>query len=267
VPDDESVFSRLQYETSANLRIRARMHQHYSTNPQGWAGWVWERMAIRPRMAILEIGCGDGALWRAHAQGLPAGCSILLTDLSAGMASAAFGTLAGELLSVAVADAVALPCSSESLDLVIANHMLYHVPDRAAALREIQRVLRPGGRLCATTVGVEHMREMHHWLIAACGRPLTPAMLHLPSFTLQSGAAELSRCFADVTREDYPDSLCVPDVDPVLDYMRSMWSALMGQEETRRLKETLRRELAEQGAIRIHKESGMLVAFKGGRGA
>ncbi len=50
-------------------------------------------------------------------------------------------------------DAQSIPFEDETFDAVIANHMLYHVPDRPKAIAEIKRVLKPGGRLIATTIG------------------------------------------------------------------------------------------------------------------
>jgi ubiquinone/menaquinone biosynthesis C-methylase UbiE len=72
-----------------------------------------------------------------------------------------------------VADAAWIPLADGSMDAVIANHMLYHVSDRRRALAEIHRLLRPGGRLYATTNGLGHMAELreplgeHGWNEAA----------------------------------------------------------------------------------------------------
>ncbi len=170
--------------------------------------------------------------------------------------------LSGSSASLAVADAEHLPFAGAHFDLVIANHMLYHVSDRGVTLSEIARVLRPGGRLCASTVGTGHMREMHAWLQQACGGALTPEALHLPTFTLQSGEAELAQRFGSVSRHDYPDDLRVPETAPLLDYMRSMWSEHMGPEQTRMLEDILQQELARHGEILVHKESGLFVAHR-----
>ncbi len=59
-----------------------------------------------------------------------------------------------------VADIRALPFEDESFDGVVANHMLYHVPDRPQALAEIRRVLRSAGRVFATTNGGDHLQEI-----------------------------------------------------------------------------------------------------------
>lgn len=60
----------------------------------------------------------------------------------------------------AVADAQALPFADATFDAVIANHMLYHIPDLPRALAEIRRVLKPAGRFYASTIGREHMHEL-----------------------------------------------------------------------------------------------------------
>lgn len=259
---DQREFTKCQYETNANLRTRSQLHARYSTNPLGWVNWMWPLLGLEPGMRVLEVGCGDGALWRGRMDVLPAGCFLVLSDLSAGMVRSAAQVLSGSSAGWAIADAEHLPFEGAYFDFVIANHMLYHVSDRAATLGEIARVLRPGGRLCASTVGTGHMREMHGWLQQACGGTITPEELHLPAFTLQSGEAELAQWFVSVSRHDYPDDLRVPEIAPLLDYMHSIWSEHMGPEQTRLLKATLQDELERHGEILVHKESGLFVAHK-----
>jgi len=60
----------------------------------------------------------------------------------------------------AVVDAQAIPYPDAHFDAIIANHMLYHVPDRPKALAEIRRALKPGGHFYASTLGANHLREM-----------------------------------------------------------------------------------------------------------
>ena len=52
------------------------------------------------------------------------------------------------------------PYDDASFDAVIANHMLFHVPDRAKALAEMRRVLRPGGKLYTSTMGETHKKTL-----------------------------------------------------------------------------------------------------------
>jgi 2-polyprenyl-3-methyl-5-hydroxy-6-metoxy-1,4-benzoquinol methylase len=258
----ERAFIRTQYETDANLRARIALHAQYSTNPLGWHNWIWQQLALAPGEQVLEVGCGDGATWRGRIERLPPGCSVLLTDLSHGMVHSARGPLGMSGVTYAVCDAQCLPLRSDSYDLVVANHMLYHVPERSAALAEIARVLRPGGRLCASTVGEGHLREMHAWLASACPEAAVAEALRLPAFTLQSGESELTAAFPRVTRADYADDLVITSVEPVLAYLRSFWSALLGDTELRALTEILSSELRDTGRIFVHKESGLFLAYK-----
>ena len=59
-----------------------------------------------------------------------------------------------------VADAQSLPFADATFDGAIANHMLYHVPDRAKALGELRRILKPNGILFAATNGERHLTEI-----------------------------------------------------------------------------------------------------------
>ena len=109
------------------------------THVAGDAGW--------PYPAALEIGCGTGffLLNLMQAGVLDAGH---VTDISQGMVDVAVRNARSLGLEVAgqVADAEALPYPDASFDLVVGHAVLHHLPDVERALREVLRVLRPGGR-------------------------------------------------------------------------------------------------------------------------
>src|SRR5215210_5060005 len=101
-------------------------------------------------------------LWRENGERIPAGWTVALADLSVGMLEEARRQLRAppRRFGLVNLDAQALPFALASVDAVIANHMLYHVPDRQRAYAEIRRALRPGGHLYAATNGGNSMREL-----------------------------------------------------------------------------------------------------------
>jgi ubiquinone/menaquinone biosynthesis C-methylase UbiE len=105
----------------------------------GDAGWPYER--------ALELGCGTGFfLLNLMQAGVAARGSV--TDLSPGMVQAALRNAEHLGLDVdgRVADAERIPYDDETFDLVVGHAVLHHIPDVELALREVLRVLKPGGR-------------------------------------------------------------------------------------------------------------------------
>ncbi len=120
-----------------------------------WAQEVIERARpIGPADRILDLGCGTGIVARLLRERLGGGARITGVDASAEMIAMA-RTLAPEL-EWREGNAMQLPFADASFELVVAQQMLQFVPDRAAALREIRRVLVPGGRLVAATWRPRH---------------------------------------------------------------------------------------------------------------
>jgi SAM-dependent methyltransferase len=251
-----------QYRDSGNLRARMGLHGRFSTNPQGWQAWVFDRIALPEGGRLLELGCGPGDLWRANAERLPGDWHLTLTDYSIGMVREARDGLARVRPDLAIVaanvDAQALPFGDGSFDAVVANHMLYHVPDRPRALAEIRRVLRPGGRCYAATNGGRHMQELG---TLAAGQTLAAVQIRgRLGFDLENGAAQLAPYFADVQLRRYDDALVVTEAEPLIAYIRSM--SRRADQDDERIAATVAERIARDGAIRITKDTGMFESTK-----
>ena len=203
---------------------------------------------------MLELGTGRGELWRENADRLPAGWQLTITDLSPGMVEAARES--GVEAEFAVVDAQELPYPDESFDAVLANHMLYHVPDRPKALGEIRRVLGPGGRVYATTIGEEHMFELR--LLQRRYAPGYEWMDSHVRFGLQTGGPQLEALFDNVRLERFEDSLAVTEPEPVVDFVRSLAAADSADEEG--IRAAVAAEIATNGCFRVRKASGLFSA-------
>ncbi|HJT55387.1 MAG TPA: class I SAM-dependent methyltransferase [Ktedonobacteraceae bacterium] len=144
---DQEYLLTSQYKDSSNLNARIQIHKLFSTNRTAFHRWVFDHFHVPHPARLLEAGCGPGYLWAQNRDRIPEDWEITLSDFSAGMLQEAQSRLSGGSghFSFQLFDIQSIPFENEHFDTVIANHMLYHVPDRAKALSEIRRVLKPGG--------------------------------------------------------------------------------------------------------------------------
>jgi len=254
-----------QYKDSSNLRARIQIHKLFSTNKYSFHHWVFDHFDIPRPARILEAGCGPGYLWTQNRDRIPEDWDITLSDFSAGMLQEAQSNLSNsqEHFSFQVFDIQFIPFGNEHFDTVIANHMLYHVPDRAKALTEIRRVLKPGGRFYAVTNGEKHMQELYQLL-----KKFNPALpdprgdLYSLQFGLENGGDQISPWFKTVTLYRYEDGLVVTEVGPLVAYVlsTSAGKAAIG-DKIPEFTQFLEDELAAHGTIHITKDTGMFEAY------
>lgn len=212
-----------QYQDSSNLNIRIKIHERFSTNKEDWHKWLFDHYDIKPESKILELGCGDGTFWKKNRERLPADCAITLSDFSSGMladAQTKIGTFPN--VTYQTIDIQKIPFDDHYFDLVIASHMLYHVPDRKQAIKEVRRVLKPGGVFYSSTIGKEHMAGFNDLLTRfdpTIGFDLTN--VHADAFGLENGAEQLYHYFKHVKLTRFPGDLLIDDVQAICDYICS----------------------------------------------
>jgi ubiquinone/menaquinone biosynthesis C-methylase UbiE len=261
---DQQYLKADQYRDSSNLDARVVIHQRFSTNPYGWFKWVFDTLLKLPENAkILELGCGHGLLWKENIDRIPAGWNITLSDLSSGMLDAAWRNLvvSGRAFQFKEIDAQSIPFEDGTFDAVLANHMLYHVPDRPKAIAEIKRVLKPAGRLIATTVGENHVKEMMDWYARVHVSKVWESFAN--PFTLENGLEQLQPFFSKVSLSRYEDNLQVIEIEPLIAYIRSgVRVTELSEDELSNLQHDLEKELKENGRIFISKDSGLFEAAK-----
>lgn len=193
---DNPLLVQWEYASEERLAKRNRTYRDLleGVNPEEAAF-----SAIRefePRR-FLDVGCGMGEIAERVLKELEV--DVVAVDVSARMVelTRARGVDARE------ADVQALPFEDASYDCVAANWVLYHVADLDLGVRELARVLRPGGRLVAATLGDANMQELWDLL----GGEVTAGL----TFGYNNGRAALERHFARVERRDANGTVVFPN--------------------------------------------------------
>jgi SAM-dependent methyltransferase len=151
---------------------------------------------------VLDVGCGPGDLTERFAKEV--GADVKAIDLSMRMVELA----RARGIDAQVADAEQLPFADGEFDCVFAGWVLYHAPNLGQAIAECARVLRPGGRLVASSYFEDNMSEL--WELIEGIAPRDPL-----SFNHANGAELLRRQFSSVEQRDVSATLTFPDSETI----------------------------------------------------
>ena len=252
-----------QYQNASNISSRINLHSLYSVNQEGWFPWICQQCQIHEGMNILELGCGDGALWTQNLSKLPGNIHITLSDISEGMLRDARRAIGGEdpRFSFKAFDCHNIPPRIGTFDLVIANHVLFYCEDPGKAVQEIRRVLKPGGKLVCSTYGNDHMKEVSELVQDFDEHIVLSADKLFERFGRENGRDILKPCFKDGEWRAYEDSLIVPDPEPLISYILSCHGN-QGQYIPERYREFFAYvKKRTDGGLWITKDAGVFIGY------
>ena len=248
-----------QYRTADRLNTRISIHSKYSTNKQGFGNWITSHYRIREGMSVLELGCGTGEMWIDKDAVISRCNRFILSDFSEGMLNKAKETLHNqsgiEYRSIDIQD---IPFADQTFDVVIANMMLYHVPDLQKALLEVKRVLKEDGTFYCATYGEHGMMD---YICSLFADDQIQNQVN-NNFTLQNGERKLKTVFSNVQRLLYEDSLEVTDAEDMVDYIYSLTGMTDLQKLPRNEVKSVLEKNMRDGVLYVPKEYGMFIARK-----
>lgn len=152
-----------------------------------WAADLVDSARVQPGERVLDVACGTGVVTRVLAERIGAAGRVVGLDLNPTMlatARVAAGTSSVEWLE---GNAMSMALSAAEFDAVVCQQGLQFIPDKLAALREMRRVLVPGGRLALSVWRSVDQAPGYRVLQEALARRLGPVKAALPPFGLPDG--------------------------------------------------------------------------------
>lgn len=254
---DEEILE--QYRNSNNLSIRVNLHERYSFNKVGWFNWMFSQIDFSHSNRILEVGCGDGKLWKDRPLDLR-NREVFLSDSSSGMIYDVRKSL-GDDFSYMVFDCENIPFKKEYFDIVIANHVLFYLKDIYTGLSEINRVLGNHGKFYCSTYGKNHMKEITEIVREFDNRIVLSRNNLSDLFGLENGKEILTNYFQSVDLLMYDDYLIIDDSEALIAYIMSCHGNQneILKNQLDQFKYYLDNKISKQGFIKITKEAGIFI--------
>lgn len=264
--DNRDELRREQYKDSAKLDSRIDFFTRYGDPNFDWYSWKFQQLDLEENSIVLEVGSGPGDLWIQNLNKCRSDWVVILSDFSTGMINQACEALNNNsIFYFTCLDIQDIPFPNNTFDAVIADHMLYHVPDRELAIGELARVLKPGGRLHASTNGEDCLKELFLATEHVCPELHSDAPA-FGGFTLERAGPEFASVFSMIDIKTPPErgTLDLPDAQPAVDFMTSMAvfrEALSGKEAA--LAEQIQAIIDREGMFHITLSRGLFIASKG----
>lgn len=274
---DRDNLMKRAYADERHLETRVRTHELYTVPQFSFPEWVLgQHQHWQGNEWVLDVGCGMGVYIDQIQERIPQG-HLFATDLSYGMINRATQNDHPQRATFFVQDAQHIAFPANTFDIVLANHMLYHMPDINDALNEIHRVLKPNGVLITAVNSQFTMLEfatLKRRALTLLGYP--PAdeenTISYHGFDLENGSVKLARHFRGVVRYEVPSALVFKDPQPVIAYVDSLRSldednlpaGVAWEDYMMVMTNQIDRLISHFGELIINKLSGVLIASDGG---
>jgi len=205
-----------EYARLDNLRVRIETHHQYSAIKDDIEGLV---LAFTTRTAptsgvALDVGCGTGEFLQRASNLLPE-LELHACDTSP-EAVAASARIAGVIAQFG--DALRLPYSSNSFDVVWLRHVIYHLSNPRLAVHELARVARPGGTVILSTNCAGSLPQITTVIESALLSVGLPAVSTADECDDKTALSLMEESFANIQCERYDNSLEFNHLEPIVRY-------------------------------------------------
>ncbi|NME81978.1 methyltransferase domain-containing protein [Clostridium sp. SM-530-WT-3G] len=211
-----------QYKNDKNLNARKNLHS-CNINKIDWDKWCYKQIDFKKNSRVLEIGCGTGKLWEKNKEDIDETLDITVSDFSKNMLKIAKQKLKAidRKFNFQEINAENIPYDDNTFDIVIAEHMIYLVPNMEQALSEIKRVLVPGGVFYVTSNSNESMKELNELVNDFDSNSGLNSNGYSTRFELENGKEILKKYFNKVDVEILDGKIIVDNPKPIVEYKAS----------------------------------------------
>lgn len=254
-----------QYKNDKNLNLRTNLHS-YNINKVDWDKWCYKQIDFKKNSRVLEIGCGSGKFWEKNKEYIDETLDITISDFSKSMLKIAKSKLKTihKKFEFEEINAENIPYDDNTFDIVIAQHMIYFVPNIEKALSEIRRVLVPGGVFYVTSNSCESMKELNELVNDFDSSSGLNSNGYSTRFELENGEYILKKYFEKVEVEILNGKIIVDNPKPVVEYKAStiQGSSILVGEKKKEFTKYVQNYIDENKQISITTKTCMFKAYK-----
>ena len=227
---------RQQYIDVSNLNAEIKLQDRFSLDKYGWYRWTFKNFKFDKGYKVLEIGCGNGALWSKNIEVLEEGIEVVLTEVCEDILNEAKKNLNNysDRFTFQISDPSNIPYEDESFDIIIANHILFYMKDIDKVLLEINRLLKKNGYFYCSTIDDSHMKELEELIMGYSNNITISKDKLVHNFGLKNGEEILENYFKDISKYLYKDTLIVNNTKGILEYIYSIPGNILDIIETKK---------------------------------
>jgi ubiquinone/menaquinone biosynthesis C-methylase UbiE len=260
-------------ETTSDLKTRIDIHQKYGGRDID--RWMLDLLTLQKGARILDVGCGAGKQCLAFFKELQGNCEITGGDVSLELLAQARqenATTGGRIKFMELDFNTRFSLNDDQFDLVSCCFAIYYAVDIPFTIREMHRVLKPGGRLFTSGPMPENKRLFYDIIREATGKPIPP----MPGSSRYASEilSTIKTQFSEIEVHIFENPLTFKEVGPFIAYTRAslsedrkLWSSFFtGKEDFERIIEQIStiaaRRLEHDGELVMTKVVAGFIARK-----
>lgn len=260
-------------ETTDDLATRIDIHQRYGARDIDQ--WMLDLLKLQPGSHILDVGCGSGKQCFSFYRYLKGDCTITGGDVSASLLAQARHEnekIKNAMEFIELDFDKRFPMKDEQFDLVSCCFAIYYARVIPFTIREMHRVLKPGGRLF-TTGPMPNNKQLFYDIIRAATNKVIPPMPGSSRYASQI-LSTIKGMFSKVDIHVFENPLVFDMVEPFMDYTRAslsedrkLWAGFFGGKESFEqvmdlIRATAQQRLEKDGKLVMTKVVGGFIATK-----